>query len=281
MTEIHPGAADPSALAARAADGDRASAETLLCSIQDGIYKLALRVLGHPSDAEDATQEILLVVLTHLGSFRGESAFRTWTWRIAARHLSRVKRGRRENLSFELLSERLETGLQSQSGSVDPESEVLAWEIRLRCTQAMLLSLDREHRLAYVLGDIFELSGEEAAEVLEIEPAAFRKRLSRARSRLHRFMKERCGVFDPRNECRCKGQVACAIERGVLDPHQLDLSQHPARSRPDLGQAVHEVSGLMRVAEILRGHPDYTLPERVATALRDLLDSGRFALLER
>ena len=281
MTEIPQGAPDPSALAARAADGDRVSAEALLRSIQDGIYKLALRVLGHPSDAEDATQEILLVVLTHLGSFRGESAFRTWTWRIAARHLSRVKRGRRENLSFELLSARLETGLRSSSEPVDPESEVLAWEIRLRCTQAMLLSLDREHRLAYVLGDIFELSGEEASEVLEIEPATFRKRLSRARGRLYRFMKERCGVFDPSNECRCRAQVACAVERGVIDPDQLDLSQHPARSRPDLGQAVHEVGGLMRVAEILRGHPDYTLPERTVTAIRDLLDSGRFALLER
>ena len=281
MTEPPSTDPDPSDLATRAAGGDRAAAEALLASIQDGIYRLALRVLGHPSDAEDATQEILVVVLTHLGSFRGESSLRTWVWRIAVRHLSRAKRGRRETLSFELLSERLETGLRSSSEPVDPESEVLAWEIRLRCTQAMLLSLDREHRLAYVLGDIFELSGEEASEVLEIEPATFRKRLSRARGRLYRFMKERCGVFDPSNECRCRAQVACAVERGVIDPDQLDLSQHPARSRPDLGQAVHEVGGLMRVAEILRGHPDYTLPERTVTAIRDLLDSGRFALLER
>src|SRR5215468_10595390 len=212
MTEIPQGAPDPSALAARAADGDRVSAEALLRSIQDGIYKLALRMLGHPSDAEDATQEILLVVLTHLGSFRGEGAFRTWVWRIAARHLSRVKRGRRENLSFELLSERLDTGLRSSAEPVDPESEVLAWEIRLRCTQAMLLSLDREHRAAYVLGDIFELSGEQAAEILEIEPAAFRKRLSRARKRLYEFLRGWCGLYDPANPCRCSKQVDCAIE---------------------------------------------------------------------
>ena len=53
----------------------------------------------------------------------------------------------------------------------------------------------------------------DSGEVLEIEPATFRKRLSRARTRLYRFMKERCGVFDPRNECRCQGQVACAVER--------------------------------------------------------------------
>ena len=60
----------------------------------------------------------------------------------------------------------------------------------------MLLSLDRELRIAYVLGDIFNLSGEEAAEVLEIDPATYRKRLSRARVRLHDFLRGWCGVFD-------------------------------------------------------------------------------------
>ena len=67
-------------------------------------------------------------------------------------------------------------------GGRDPEREALASELRLRCTEAMILSLDRELRITYILGDVFGLSGEEAAEVLEIEPAAYRKRLSRARA---------------------------------------------------------------------------------------------------
>src|SRR5215831_2903611 len=90
-----------------AAAGDRAAAHEVLRAVQDDVYRLALRMLGHPQDAEDAAQEILVIVLTHLGSFRGESAFSTWVWRIAARHLAEVKRGRREDDSFEALEERL------------------------------------------------------------------------------------------------------------------------------------------------------------------------------
>src|SRR5215831_9751998 len=74
-----------------AAAGDREAAEEVLRAVQDRVYRLALRMLGHPQDAEDAAQEILIIVLTHLGSFRGESSFFTWVWRIAARRLIEVK----------------------------------------------------------------------------------------------------------------------------------------------------------------------------------------------
>jgi DNA-directed RNA polymerase specialized sigma24 family protein len=65
------------------------------------------------------------------------------------------------------------------------------------CTQAMLLCLDREHRIAYVLGDGLELNSGEAANICEISPAAFRKRLQRARERIQAFMQAHCGLLDP------------------------------------------------------------------------------------
>src|SRR5260221_13522873 len=129
-----------------AASGDRAAAHEILGAIQDDVYRLALRMLGHPQDAEDAAQEILVIVLTHLGSFKGESAFTTWVWKIAARRLAEVKRGRREADSFEELEDRLQSLRQepSSSGQVsEAEAAVFAHEVRLRCTQAMLLGLDR------------------------------------------------------------------------------------------------------------------------------------------
>jgi RNA polymerase sigma factor (sigma-70 family) len=102
---------DLESLARAAASGDKSAARALLESLQDGVYELALRMLGHPADAEDAAQEILIIVLTHLGAFRGESALRTWVWRIAAHHLGRVRRGRRETITLEVLEDRLHTGL--------------------------------------------------------------------------------------------------------------------------------------------------------------------------
>jgi RNA polymerase sigma factor (sigma-70 family) len=264
-----------------AAAGDKAAAQSILDAIQDGVYELALRMLGHPADAEDAAQEILIVVLTHLSSFRGESAFRTWVWRIAANHLARTRRGRRETISFEVLDDRLRTGLSDEpSERLDPEAEAVAREIRLRCTEAMILSLDRDLRIAYILGDIMGLSGEEAAEVLEIDAAAYRKRNSRARERLYRFLRGWCGVFDPRNPCQCSKQVDAAVARGIVAPDDLYLTKHPARpSKSTLDRATDEMTGLLRVAEVMRGPSSYLAPTTLVQGLRELLQSKRLELL--
>ena len=63
-----------------AIEGDKKALEDVILKIQDKIYGLALRMLYNPSDAEDAAQEILLKIITHLSTFRGESAFTTWIY---------------------------------------------------------------------------------------------------------------------------------------------------------------------------------------------------------
>jgi RNA polymerase sigma factor (sigma-70 family) len=272
---------DLSAAARAAAAGDRAAARSILDAFQHDVYGLALRMLGHPTDAEDAAQEILVIVLTHLGSFRGESSLKTWVLRIAVNHLSRARKGRRETITFETLDERLRTGLSTEAlDPGDPEREALASELRLRCTEAMILSLDRELRITYILGDVFGLSGEEAAEVLEIEPAAYRKRLSRARTRLHAFLGHWCGVFDSANPCRCAGQVQAMVARGLLASGDLYLSGQQTRpNKVRLHRAADEVAELMRVAEVLRGPTSYLAPEALVLGLRRLLDSRHLELL--
>jgi RNA polymerase sigma factor (sigma-70 family) len=269
------------ALVSAAARGDRAAATEILEAVQDDVYGLSLRMLGHPADAEDAAQEILLVVLTHLGSFRGESAFRSWVWRIAANHLARAKRGRRETITFDTLDERLTTGLRDEPPRpLDPESDALARELRLRCTEAMLLCLDRELRIAYVLGDVFGLSGDDGAEVLEIAPATFRKRLSRARVRLHDFLRGWCGVYAAANPCRCARQVRCAVERGLVAPDDLDLSRQRTRPHRDLvARAAEDVGEMLAVAEAIRGPARYAAPDGLLAGLRELLNSSRWELL--
>jgi RNA polymerase sigma factor (sigma-70 family) len=274
-------APDLAALAGAAALGDKSAARTILDAIQDDVYGLALRMLGHPADAEDVAQEILIIVLTHLGSFRGESSFKTWTYRIAANHLIRVRRGRREAITFELLEERLHAGLREEvSDRPDPEAEALTQELRLRCTEALLLSLDRELRIAYVLGDILGLSGEEAAGILEIDGATYRKRLSRARSRLHEFLRGWCGVFDVANPCRCARQFESAVGAGLLAPGDLYLSRQKTAPRSSaLIRATEEVTALMHVAEVIRGPNDYLAPESMTVSIRQLVVSERLELL--
>ena len=69
----------------RAIAGDASALEALLAEITDPVFGLALRMLGHVADAQDATQEILLRVMTRLASFEGRSAFSTWVYRLSVR----------------------------------------------------------------------------------------------------------------------------------------------------------------------------------------------------
>jgi RNA polymerase sigma factor (sigma-70 family) len=83
-------------LVLRARSGDRKALEELIQRHQAWIYNIAIRMLYHPQDAEDATQEILIKVLTRLSSFEGRSSFRTWLYRIVVNHVLNMKRGRVE-----------------------------------------------------------------------------------------------------------------------------------------------------------------------------------------
>src|SRR6202007_1495799 len=95
LADNSPGHEDQN-LVLRARSGDRQALEDLVQRHQTWIYNIAVRMLHHPQDAEDTTQEILIKVLTRLASFEGGSGFRTWLYRIVVNHVLNMKRGRVE-----------------------------------------------------------------------------------------------------------------------------------------------------------------------------------------
>src|SRR3989449_913258 len=119
---VDPGPPSLEGLAARARDGDRSALEDLVTRIQGRVYNLALRMLWHPEDARDATQEILIRIVTHVGTFRAESAFVTWVYRIAANHLLTVRAGRLEarRLTFNRFGQDLDQGLSDVPLAPEP-----------------------------------------------------------------------------------------------------------------------------------------------------------------
>ena len=144
-------------LAARAQAGDKAALEKVVASIQDRVYALAMRMLANPADAEDAAQEILVKVVTHLSTFKGESAFTTWVHRIAANHLvdARAEGNRRAAMSFDALGGMIDAGVAAHEAPRDAPAAVLAEEVRITCTQAMLLCLNAEHRIVdHIVGAV-------------------------------------------------------------------------------------------------------------------------------
>ena len=84
------------ALVESAVKGDKYSLELLIKRHQAWIYNIALKMIWDPVDAEDITQEVLIKIITKLSSFRGDSCFRTWAYRIVANHVINMKKRKKE-----------------------------------------------------------------------------------------------------------------------------------------------------------------------------------------
>ncbi|CAM4481710.1 RNA polymerase sigma factor [Nocardia ninae] len=275
-------AAEERALVERAVAGDRDALAEVVRLLQDPLYRLALRMVWRPAEAEDATQEILLRVLAHLGTWRAEAKLLTWAYRIGVNYLLNLKRQTPQEaaqLSLDAFRDGLADGL-AEADYRGPEATLLADEVRLTCSQAMLQCLARDERVAFVLGDVFELNSTDAAWVLDVTPAAYRKRLQRAKKRLGSFLTATCGLVNPEAFCRCSRRVDKAVALGRIDPRKPGLARHPVSpGGRTVAQAEQQMIRLHDAAAVLRAHPDYAAPQAKMDAITGLLDSGRFPLL--
>ncbi|WP_055586679.1 RNA polymerase sigma factor [Peterkaempfera griseoplana] len=276
-------AAREAELVARAVAGDRAALEEVVRLLQDPLYRLALRMVWRPADAEDATQEILIRVVTRLATWRAEARLLTWAYRIGVNHVLNLRRKTPQEarqLSLEDFREGLADGLADQDYP-GPDAGLLATEVRLSCSQAVLQCLERGERVAFVLGEVFELSSAEAAWILEVTPAAYRKRLERARQRIRAFMGSTCGIVNSEAFCRCSRRVEKAVAVGRVDPRRPALATHPVSpAGRGVAEAADQMHRLHDAAAVLRAHPDYALPRARTDAVLVLLRSGRFPLLD-
>ncbi len=267
-------------LVMRARYGDRSALESLVARVQDRVYNLALRMLWHPEDARDATQEILIRVVTHLGTFRAESAFLTWVYRVAANYLLTARAGRLEaqRLTFERFGQDLDEGLSDLPLASEPpiDESLLLEEVKVGCTLGMLSCLDRPHRLAYILGEILEIDGPEAARIMKIDATTFRKRLSRARSDIVTFTKAKCGLVSPDRRCRCRRRVRRALELGRVDPQRLLFASDAVRAKrfPAILAEIRRLEEARRAVALYRSHPDYRAPEALGQEILHLIDDA-------
>jgi RNA polymerase sigma factor (sigma-70 family) len=264
----------PEQLAQRAIDGDRAAVAALVRALQSDVYALSLRMLWQPSDAEDATQEILVRVVTRLGQFDFRSRLKTWVYRIATNYLLDVKKScvERQRLSFRSFAEDLEDGLVAAEPP-DHERAILTEEVKIGCTLGLLQCLDRPHRIAYVLGEIFEWSAPEAAEALGIEAAAFRKRLQRARQAIEDFTRAHCGLVSETAACACHRRVPAALRLGRVVADELRFAQSGV-TFADAREFVRRVDETKRVLRLQQSNRHCGPTRDFAQLITSALDLG-------
>ena len=160
-------------LARRAALGDRAALEHLLAQHFDQIHAVCRRVLGHPEDALDATQEALIAISRGIHRFDGRSRFTTWMYRVATNAaLDEARRRKRRPLATEHLPE--PANRPDETAAVDARLDV----------DAALATLPADYRAAVALRDLAGLDYAEIASVLEIPIGTVRSRIARGRALL-------------------------------------------------------------------------------------------------
>jgi RNA polymerase sigma-70 factor (ECF subfamily) len=194
--------AEPSdeALAARAAAGDDSAFEGIVGRYQGRVYRLACR-LTSDTDAPDVLQETFLQVYRHLPSFRGESQFGTWLYRIAsnAALMHRRASARRPAESLDVFLPRFDaqgkhTATPAELQVASCADELLDRQFLAEKARDVIARLPDLYRDAFVLRDLEEMSTADVAHALGVEPATVRQRVHRARLMLRGYLSDLVGV---------------------------------------------------------------------------------------
>lgn len=268
-------------LVSKAKAGEEDALERLVRRYQPWVFNIAIRMIWRRDLAEDATQEILIKIVTKLSTFRGQSQFRTCLYRIAVNHLLNVRRTEmEEKMTFADMGRSLDATPNldlPDPRTIPVELPLLVEETRETCMNAMLLCLDRRQRLVFILGEIFGVSSELGAEVMEILPDHFRQLLARARRDLYQFMNDKCGLVNAANPCRCAKKTRGFMQAGYVDPSRLQFTKDRLASVGDITpHRLDELQSLDRKhAELFRENA-FLASSDLATRLRELLSQSNF-----
>jgi len=264
-------------LVEEAVKGSRTALEGVTAAIQDNIYYLSLRMLANPDDAKDATQDILIKVITNLSSFRFDSQFNTWVYRIASNHLVTESKLLKKDpgLTFDIYKMDLEQDLQEPAAlQENPDYQILLDELRISCTMAMLLCLNPPHRMAYILGDILELEHDEASKALSISKDNFRKQLSRARVKVLQFTHDSCGLVNKCAKCSCENKLTGSIKRQRVHPEKINFATQEKHNYIRIKDVLEETQQELKGLVLQQSVGDYKCPKDLSVIIGSLVDRG-------
>jgi len=208
-------------------EGSKVALNHLINRHQRFIYNLALKFLGDRDEAADLTQEVLISLVSKLDKFKGNSSFRTWLYRMVYNQFidTRRKRPEKSVVSFEEYGDFLDNAYNDKEMTLQEQEDnekAIDWT-RNKCLTGALICLDRQQRMVFILGAIFNLKSSVAAEILEVTPENFRKQLQRAKDDLFRFMEDKCGLINVAAPCRCQKKTKGYIQDGIVSPETIQF----------------------------------------------------------
>lgn len=178
----------------RASGGDPSAFNELMAMHEKRMYAVALRMFANREDAQDCLQEAMLRVYRAIGSFKGQSSFATWVYRITMNTCLDELR-RKKNRQATSLDNLLDQGWGPTDGENVPERRAIQAETR-RQLSGLIRELPEDMRSAVVLRDVQGYSYEEIAQILDVNVGTIKSRISRGREKLREKLSSKAELFD-------------------------------------------------------------------------------------
>lgn len=178
----------------RLKDRDEKAFREIVRRYSDQVFNMTYRMLGNREEAEDVAQEVFIIVFKSIDSFRGDSKFSTWLYRITAntcknriKYLARRHDRQKSEYDEGFEGDQAAGAVTAPTAPRRPDAAMAGLELELELQQA-INALDEDHRLLVVLRDIQELSYEEICEIMGLPEGTVKSRLHRARAALRKKM---------------------------------------------------------------------------------------------
>lgn len=274
---------DEDKLISQSLNGDKKSLEQLLGSVQDLVFNLSLRMLGTITDAQDASQDIMIKIITNLSGFRQTSSFSTWVYRLSVNSLLNYKKSflSKQQLSFEVYSADINQTCQELIiDSVNEfEKKELAHELKSSCSNVMLQCLDPENRCIFILGTMFNVDSKTGGEIMDITPESYRKKLSRSRQKMSDFMRVHCGLAN--GKCSCERRIGHAIKQQRLNPQNLEYSNLVSLPQESILNNIEAMENMDIASDIYSHMRKYSSPEKAKDFLFGILNSESIKIIQK
>ncbi len=243
---------------------------------QAKVYRLALGLTGNESDAEEITQEAFFRSFRSYHTFREESSFFTWIYRITLNIASDYMK-KRTKLPIYALTEDLGYTLEDiidTNPANDPETELLAMEARHKCLHCLTECLPTRQRNVFCLAITIGLPHKVVAEILECSVASVKTTLHRAKKRWAGYMEDRCQLIKKSNPCNCKQWVRFGLSQGWIDKKAI------AKPRPVINlQAKEEIVKMRTLRDAYQDLYHETAGESLAHRIREGIKNQEWAIL--
>ena len=266
-----------------ALDGNAEGLEQLLLSVQDIIFNLSLRMLGTVPDAEDATQDILVRIMTSLSTFRKESSFQTWVYRIAMNYLINYKKSMfaKHPLDFEFYGNDIQYASTDETEHLVDEMtrKTMAEELKMSCTNVMLQCLDPESRCIFILGTMFKVDSRIAGDILNMTAENYRQKLCRVRKKVGDFLAAYCGLSGT-GCCSCEKRVGYAISQHRINPEKPEFLKLKTADKDVMAAFKNEMEQLDELSLVFEELPDYQSPAAVKKRISSLIQSSQFQAIQ-